>query len=506
MLRSLPSSVRDIIPLRFKPQAWYSLAFFAMISMELSWISLWFRLFMKPRQEIGYWQVFLVFGGILLAAYFCDELLNRRNAPIGTRRLILAGLILLCLFIALTTFLNPKEWLDISGLVKRSQESFQNVGELIPAEFLVMVMALLMSGRGLFLVGRQLEPSTIQSGFRTGIIMLFFYGLIVQFEDGWPGIAFYLFLFSGMMGMSAARIASQSRLRGGKSIPFDRKWLIGLSLVCLSVVGLSSLVIRWLAIRGLDQLNTLYTWIMSILVWLISPVLYLLAEIIRWLGERMELSLILSNLMDLFQRLRSTFFEFMDMIQRWFNYLASLIHWEIPPLRIPKAWVLWGTILFVLVLILLTLKRYVWNRDASEAEDLSDLDQPDLFSLLSAAIRKTLTRLLRRVEEVLRVRQARRLLAAARIRRIYARLLRLSARLGTSRPAARTPLEFLPNLRALFPELPIELDTITQAYLRVRYGELPETIEEVRGVEQAWAAIASTGREKWRLRMRSMRN
>jgi hypothetical protein len=315
-----------------------------------------------------------------------------------------------------------------------------------------------------------------------------------------------MFLFSGLMAMGAGRIAMQSRLRGGKTIPFDRRWLLGLSLVCAFMVGFSYLVISWLKGRGLDQLYALYTWMMATIVWLASPLLYLVSEIIRWLGTRLAYSQLISSLLELFQRLRATFFNFIDMIQRWFAYLEGLIHWEVPPLKVPKAWALWGTILFLAIIILLTVNRHLSKRDSGEEEDLSNLEQPDLITLLRAAIRKRLEQLLRQMEGVLRVRQARRLLAAARIRRIYARLMRLSARLGTTRPAARTPLEFLPDLQRLFPELPVELEAITQAYVRVRYGELPETIEEVQRVKHAWGRISNAGEGVWRQRKRSMRN
>lgn len=468
-------------------------------------MSLWFRLLMRPWQVIGYWYAFLVFAGILLAVYYSDVLLSHRNVQLGVRRFILAGIILLCMLIALVTFLNPEEWIDINGLVRRLIESFQKEGGLIPAEFLVMAMALLMSWRGLSLVGRQLEPSSIQSGFRTGIIMLFLFGFIVQFEEASPGTAFYLFLFSGMMAMSAARIALQSRLRGGKSIPFDRRWLVGLCLVCLFIAGFSYLVVSWLSGRGLEQLYTLYTWIMTILVWLISPLLYLIAAIFQWLSGRLEYSLLLRDLMDLFQRLQSALSKFIELFQRWFDYLGSLMRWDFPSLNIPRDWILWGTILFLLGLTLLTLRRHVWNKEAGEEEDLSDLDQPDLFTLLQRAIRKTLEQLLRQMEDVLRVRQASRLLAAARIRRIYARLLKFSARLGKTRPVAQTPLEFLPSLNNLFPDMSGELDTITQAYVRVRYGELPETVEEVQKVEHAWTRVSTSGEALLRLRRKSMR-
>ena len=89
---------------------------------------------------------------------------------------------------------------------------------------------------------------------------------------------------------------------------------------------------------------------------------------------------------------------------------------------------------------------------------------------------------------------ARRILAAARIRRIYAQLMQLSADLGKPRPAAFTPLEYLPSLEKLFPNHPEELRLVTGAYLRVRYGELPETHQEVEQVDVAWKRVREQGR------------
>lgn len=50
----------------------------------------------------------------------------------------------------------------------------------------------------------------------------------------------------------------------------------------------------------------------------------------------------------------------------------------------------------------------------------------------------------------------------------------LSQRLGSTRPPAATPLEFLPQLQALFSQEPDSVQAITQAYVKIRYGEYPE--------------------------------
>jgi hypothetical protein len=88
-----------------------------------------------------------------------------------------------------------------------------------------------------------------------------------------------------------------------------------------------------------------------------------------------------------------------------------------------------------------------------------------------------------------------RLRAAARIRQVYAELMELCEQLEHPRADAETPLEFVPKLTLLFPELHPEVVTITEAYNNIRYGQLPETRQEVEEVEAAWNRIYLTGRK-----------
>ncbi len=97
-------------------------------------------------------------------------------------------------------------------------------------------------------------------------------------------------------------------------------------------------------------------------------------------------------------------------------------------------------------------------------------------------------------EGMSRMNPAARLIAAARIRIIYARLLKLGSRLGQPREPAVTPTEYLAVLDRVFPASRDELELITNAYLRVRYGELPESRTEVTQVEAAWGVVRRRGR------------
>jgi hypothetical protein len=119
-------------------------------------------------------------------------------------------------------------------------------------------------------------------------------------------------------------------------------------------------------------------------------------------------------------------------------------------------------------------------------------------------IRRLLTRA-RALADAVVLRRAGGRLAAARIRRLYAALLRLCDRLGKPRPAAQTPLEFLPQMIELFPNRHGELEVITRAYLSIRYGEIPESPEAVQRVESAWQAIQAEGEDRLKSRVRQAR-
>jgi hypothetical protein len=101
-----------------------------------------------------------------------------------------------------------------------------------------------------------------------------------------------------------------------------------------------------------------------------------------------------------------------------------------------------------------------------------------------------------RVSGLNRLGRAQRIVAAARIRQIFAELIRLAASTGLPRDPAQTPLEFAAVLQREWPASGQDLDRITRAYLKIRYGGFPERIEEVRAVEDSWSSVRAAGLER----------
>ncbi len=152
--------------------------------------------------------------------------------------------------------------------------------------------------------------------------------------------------------------------------------------------------------------------------------------------------------------------------------------------QIGRPTLLFGVLIGALILVLAALIWKPWKQRLSGEDHASTLP-------LRAALR--FPRLfMRRLSG--RLPSGGRLLAAARIRWVYAELMSLAARLGKPRPLSATPLEFLPALQALFPQETETLGAITHAYLKIRYGELPETYEEVQQVLLGWDRLKGHGK------------
>jgi len=88
-----------------------------------------------------------------------------------------------------------------------------------------------------------------------------------------------------------------------------------------------------------------------------------------------------------------------------------------------------------------------------------------------------------------------RLYAAVSIRKIYANMARLAEREGFPRQPAQTPYEYLPVLGLAFPDCRVEATAITEAYVNVHYGEVPESVGELQRIREYWQKIQASCRD-----------
>jgi len=486
----------------FRP--WRELSLIATVLMELSWVTLWYRVLVQPGQDVAYLRVYLVLVGMLLLVYFVNRITGYLGIRLLARRIILLLVIGLNLLVGLKLLLYSQETISIVEVLNRPLDTFGDMARLIPSEFIVMVFVLLVSWRGLYYLDYQIGSYNAIAGFRLGVLMIFLYGLFISLTRESPATAFFLFLFFSLLAMSSARISGISQLRGGHSVQFNRQWMIGIVGIILVMIGIASITVIFAQEKLFNLLSQFLAWAIYLLVLVFSPLLFGFLKFFMWLFSAVRLNEIFDFIVRVINNLQSIFASMMsamsawaeqfnlDSIQQFFDFITSY-----------KGIYLWLILIILAAFILLGVRRYIWKEKVDDDQDMQS--QPvdeDLIKLLRTALRNRLNKLAEDLEDFFRLRQARRLLAAARIRRIYAMLLDLSARLDRPRPAARTPLEFLPELEGIFPSLAVELRTITEAYLLVRYGELPESPEDLDKVESAWKLVSSSGNEELKTRRR----
>jgi hypothetical protein len=72
-------------------------------------------------------------------------------------------------------------------------------------------------------------------------------------------------------------------------------------------------------------------------------------------------------------------------------------------------------------------------------------------------------------------------------------MCQLAAGRGYPRPAVFTPYEYLSLLYRAFPGAERgDIEHITEAYVRMRYGEMPSTWGELQAIRQAWQRVRAS--------------
>jgi hypothetical protein len=475
---------------RIRP--WREMAALGILVMGLSWAVPWFRSLTQSTYELSSAYTFVVLGGVVLIAYLLVRALTHLRLNLLIRRVSLGVMLVMNVFVGLKTLLYETENISLADLAVRPLYSFADAAGLIPDEFIIILTVLLACNWGVHLAQENIEPLRVIRSFQTGLVMFFFYIVANTFVTGETyGNMANLFVFAGLMGMGAARVDTLSTLRGGRENPFDRRWLAGMILAGLGAVGTAAFFAA--QVSGEDTLLGILPRIVIggalALVFLAAAPLfllgyYLLFLIVQNLSPESELAENLNQLLIGLQNFSRGFLEFLE------KYVAPVAAFFSRFVPFIKSGILWGVVIVLMAGIILALVIRERRRRTSLADDRQSIfGEMNLLDLLRDAWRKRLDAAAALFARAADMRRSRQMLAAARIRKIYAELMDLCDDLHHPRPMAITPLEFLPALDRLFPTSIGELETITNAYLKVRYGELPETRGEVEVVEEAWKRV-----------------
>jgi ABC-type multidrug transport system fused ATPase/permease subunit len=480
--------------LRINP--WREIAIFMMLIMEVCWVTPWFRSMTPQTYAVNETWVFTILLLMVLFSHALVRIMEALHLKKSIRQGLMAFFIIVGSYIGIKTLLYPHQAMSLTQLLTQPLRSFADLKSLIPVEFIVIIAVLISFWRGLSIAQQHIGPSAVMEHFWIGIVMylaFIFFNTMVTGET--PGNFFFLFLFASLVAMCSARLTVVGMLRGGRENKFNRYWFIGIILIASFTVGIAALL-------G-GQVGDKFGWIggllfaafgsILIIIWLIfNPVITLLINFLSKIFQSKSLEALsndLDNLNQLFQGLSQRILDLVGM-----SGVGDFITRVGPTLK---------QILFITIIALLILGVIAWmairlwrdrQRRRLENDQASNLKANNIAQLLLNMLKQGWNGAISALGGLTDFNRRQKLKAAARIRQIYADLMELCENLEHPRADAETPLEFMPKLNLIFPELLSEISTITEAYNRVRYGLLPETRQEVLDVESAWSRIDQAGR------------
>lgn len=453
------------LPLKWWPQV----AVFLLVIVELCWVLPWFRMVMQITFVTPLWLAALVLGGIMLAAYglglAMEALRLMKNIQLAGFGIFLVGSLLLA-----EHFL----------LIGPAYGAVNGLARLDPGAVLVLFFVIWMWWRGLTLSQDVLRPSTAWRRFELGLLFFMAYLFIAsQVSFYRPGFGiFVLFLFSGLLAVIFVRVSYVGINRGVSKNPFDLRWLASVSGILGATVALAALAGSLLTGQYrlfLDFLAEAIRFLIAVTLFIFGIpgllVSILLIPIVPWLKVIVPQQSISDTMQKVFQRF---------MVQD-----AK----DATPLPISiQTLCFWALVLLLIVVLIIRIQRVLAMHRYSKAYQPEHLlKRGEAREIIRKALQDALNGL------VGRLRPVRRFMAAARIRRIYTQLMDLCQELNSPRPVSTTPYEFLPELGELFTAQTEDLRVLTEAYIRVRYGEFPESKAEIDAVESAWQRIQEEG-------------
>ncbi len=362
--------------------------------------------------------------------------------------------------------------------------------ELPVSDVLVFLLVLAVWWRGLVLAQRSLDSISVAYRFRLNLVLLTLTTVVSGSVFDWPYHHFvFAFFFASLMGIALARADEMGEQYGGSRSPFSLVWLTTLLAAGLTVLllagGLAALLTN-------ENLGIILLPLLHLLRILLFGVVYVMARVAQFL---------LTPLMALFGR------------QGVGEAISEMVENMTPPEEIereiesgavtvaPEQMAVIRTVGIILGLLLLLLLVITSLRRLRERSD-RQLYEVRESVWEGASLRQGLGDWLRRGRQRLGEAMSglnhtllNRFLTAMTIRRIYAHLSALAGDRGYPRADHETPYEYLPTLQRAFPSRRDDVVAITEAYVAVHYGEVPERAEALEAVQAAWKRVQETASE-----------
>jgi hypothetical protein len=424
---------------------------------------------------------------VALGTLYLTRAMEALHVSTALQRLcVLVGLTALTTLALNWAVFDAPRWADWAWL----RHPLQNANALIrflPETVIVILALTWLVWRGVELAEKPISAVETTRSFQAGLIA---FALLVVANTG-HDITFYIpaYFFAQLLAIGLARVESMANERGGRRSPFNVWWLATL----VGAVGLVVMAggIVSVAVLGIGP-ERLIGWVWPVLSLILVPFVILLSPIILLVGIVAE-----AFFRNLLKRLDA------------FTPLTDLLR-QLPEQKQPEpmnpTWqrvfevggplvTMLIVIAIVVAVIWIALRRRAGNSNDEAEEHESMWSGRALLRKLRARLQHRLARL-RQWADIAGRFGADGLLAALTIRRVYAQTVKLAASRGYPRLAARTPYEHLVTLQLAFAGCESDLRDITEAYVGVHYGELPEQPEALAHIRAAFERIKAAAAQE----------
>jgi hypothetical protein len=361
---------------------------------------------------------------------------------------------------------------------------------LAPGIVVVVLSVTWLCWRGLRLADRPPSVRGAAMGFQVGVLVLALFAMVSTPRESMAFVS--AFFFSQLLAVALTRVETISYASGGRRLPSNGWWLtvlVGATGVVVLVAGAVSA-----AMLGLP-LDKLFFWLVPFIVLITLPLFVITLPFMGLLQDFLQL--LLGGVLLVINSL-------MAFIQQIQNIMRRTIHFTPPPFIHTVLCVIgYGIVILVILLVMavvIQVARMVGGRRAAREDKEGEQHESiwssrDLLRKLRARLRDRLAKL-KSLAGIMERLGAGGLFAALTIRRIYAQTVRLAASHGYPRPASHTPYEHLATLQQAFPGCEADLIQITEAYVGVHYGELPEQADALAQIRAAFDRVEEVGRQR----------
>lgn len=448
-----------------------------------------------------YWPVYqlgLLLFVLILIPFNMSRLLEMAQVSHWRRQAILAGLLLPVLFVALNQLLYASS--SQTGLAWLSAfyaRLTQSGNPFWIRDVTVIILVTLCWARGISLTGREVDIDRLGLRLRVGALIVTPLLIALAGNQQAARVAPFVLLFflSSLIAVALTRAEQIERDEAQRSHAMSGRWFAIVAAASLTITLIAGI---FAAITGSNPLLFLNTWLGPLWLGLhFAGTVAIAAFTFVAQPFLVILDFLISALINLVQAVGTLIAgnaapppptdSAPDFSGSVFDALIELLSGGSLPRSFGNL-----RLILIIVVILLILITAIGLNSAFARRRLNRREDGELWLAPEDALPEA--NRLRRLWQRLSGSSRRRV--AASIRRIYRQMCDAADACGYPRLEAETPYEYLASLSHVWPQGAPQTALITHAYVRARYGEIPETREELAQILAAWRHLLATLPEK----------